>query len=366
MTEAESERCSILIADDDVDLCASLRDVLELEAWEVDVVHAGAAALDAVGVKDYDGLLLDIHLPDLAGTELLAQLEEAAPELEVLVITGQASLESAVEAVSPSTVGYLVKPLDFDRLFRLLAGIRKRRRTRRENRQLVAHLEEKYAELERYTYTVSHDLKSPLMTISGFAKLIERNVRDGNLETLRRDTEHVEKAVQHMARLLDDLLEHSRVGRVLHAVESVSLADLIEDVLRLLDGQLSERAIEVVIGEGLPTVRADRVRLRQALQNLIDNAVKFMGEQAAPRIEIGVCRRDELDLCFIRDNGVGIEPRYLDRVFGLFDQLDPSTGGTGIGLALSRRIIESHRGCLWVESEGTGQGSCFYFTLPAA
>lgn len=364
MIEA-AELYSILVADDDVDLCASIRDVLELEPYAVDIVHSGEAALAACREKGYDVLLLDIRLPDLSGTELVAHLEEVAPELEILIITGYASLENAVEAVSPLTVGYLVKPLDFDRLFTLLAGSRKRQLTRRENRRLVGHLEEKYAELERYTYTVSHDLKSPLLTISGFLKMVERSALDGDIENLRREMEHIERAVRHMAQLLDDLLELSRIGRTMSSIESIPLATLAQEVLDQLSRQFDERAVEIVVGDDLPTVQGDRVRLRQVLQILIDNAVKFMGDQAAPRIEIGVCRRDGENLCFVRDNGTGIEPRYLDRVFGLFNQLDPAVGGTGIGLALSRRIIESHGGRLWVESEGLGRGSCFFFTLPS-
>ena len=363
MTQAE-DICSILMADDDVELCASVKDVLELEPYEVDVVHSGKAALAACRTKAYDLLLLDVHLGDLSGTELLGRLEELVPELEVLIITGHASLETAVEAVSPSTVGYLVKPLDFDRLFTLLAGARKRRLTRLENRRLVEHIEEKYAELERFTYTASHDLKSPLVTISGFIKLIEKSALEGDAEKLRRDVAHVERAVRHMAQLLDGLLELSRIGRTINSVGAIGLAPLIQEVLDLLSGQIAERGIEVVISDGLPTVRADRFRLRQVLQNLIDNAVKFMGDQAAPRIEVGAHDGDGEHLFYVRDNGVGIDSSYFDRVFGLFNQLDPSVGGTGIGLALCRRIIESHGGRFWVESDGPGRGSCFFFTLP--
>lgn len=357
------EHCSILVADDDVDLCTSLKDVLELEPYDVELVHSGEAALSAFRERSYDALLLDIHLPDLAGTELLARLEEMAPELEVLVITGDASSSRAIEAVSPLTVGYLLKPLDFDRLFKLLARVRERQLTRRENRRLVEHLEEKCAELECYTYTVSHDLKSPLLTISGFIKLVERAAAEGDIEKVRRDVAHVEKGVRHMALLLDNLLELSRIGRTMSHAESIPLATLVEDVLA---HQLEQRGVEIVVPDDLPAVRADRVRLRQVLQNLIENAIKFVGQQAAPRIEIGASRRDGEITCFVRDNGMGIAPRYLDRVFGLFDKLDPTTNGTGIGLALSRRIIESHGGRLWVESEGVGRGSCFFFTLPAA
>ena len=110
----------------------------------------------------------------------------------------------------------------------------------------------------------------------------------------------------------------------------------------------------------LPLVCGDRARLVEVMQNLLDNACKFMGDQPQPRIEIGV---NEAAL-FVRDNGVGIDPAYQERIFGLFDKLDPQTPGTGIGLALVKRIIEIHGGKIWVESAGRGQGAMFYFTLP--
>ncbi|NQU20134.1 MAG: GHKL domain-containing protein, partial [Candidatus Nealsonbacteria bacterium] len=110
-------------------------------------------------------------------------------------------------------------------------------------------------------------------------------------------------------------------------------------------------------------VFADRRRLLEVLQNLIDNAVKYMGDQPRPRIEIGSRRDGNETVCYVRDNGIGIDPRYGERIFGLFDQLDQSIDGTGIGLALARRIIEIHGGRIWVESDGLGHGSTFCFTV---
>ena len=114
----------------------------------------------------------------------------------------------------------------------------------------------------------------------------------------------------------------------------------------------------------MPTIYGDRLRLIEVMQNLIDNAVKFVGQQPNPRIEIGAISKETEILCFVRDNGVGIKPQYHETVFGLFDRLDPSIEGTGIGLALVKQIIEIHNGTIWVESAGDGNGATFYFTLP--
>jgi signal transduction histidine kinase len=132
-------------------------------------------------------------------------------------------------------------------------------------------------------------------------------------------------------------------------------------------GRLQARGVRVEIAPGLPVVQGDRTRLIQAMQNLLDNAAKFMGNQSNPCIEIGTRGADAegKPIMFVRDNGIGIEPQYHERIFGLFNKLDAQGEGTGVGLALVKRIVEVHRGKIWVESE-LGQGTAFCFTLPAA
>jgi len=127
-------------------------------------------------------------------------------------------------------------------------------------------------------------------------------------------------------------------------------------------GQLKERQVEVRVEADFPIVRVDKVRAVEVLQNLIVNAVKFMGGQENPIIEIGTQSKDDEDVFFVRDNGVGVSPEFHERIFGLFNKLDPSSNGTGIGLALVKRIIEVHGGRIWVESE-VGKGATFFFTL---
>lgn len=226
-------------------------------------------------------------------------------------------------------------------------------------------LQEKNAELERFTYTVSHDLKSPLITIKGFAGALLQDVAAGRHHRLEGDLRRVADAADKMSSLLTDLLELSRVGRVVQQPAEVNLDELLRDVLRLLAGSIAQRHAEIVVQPGLPVVWADRQRLGEVWQNLIENALKFSRDQPQPRIEIGMRGSDAARVFFVLDNGVGIDPRYHETVFGLFNKLDARTEGTGIGLALVRRIVEVHGGRIWVESEGPGHGSAFCFTLPA-
>ena len=234
-----------------------------------------------------------------------------------------------------------------------------------ELRALIRELELKNAELERYTYTVSHDLKSPLVTIRGFLGYIEDHAAAGRMESLREDMARVVGATDRMRRLLDELLHLSRVGRVGNPPEDVAVASVVDEAVALARGRLDAGGIDVEIAPDLPTVRADRSRLLELVQNLVDNAILFMGDTSVPRIRVGWRRTDDAPVIFVRDNGIGIDPAYHERVFGLFDKLDPATGGTGVGLALARRIAEVHGGRIWVESEGKGRGCTVCFTLPA-
>lgn len=241
-------------------------------------------------------------------------------------------------------------------------GVIMRNLTERE--ELIAKLEAQNAELERFTYTVSHDLRSPLVTIKGFLGYIEQAVAAGNETRFKSDMQRISSAVEKMQLLLNDLLELSRIGRVINTPQNVPFADIVNDALELVHGQLESRRVTVQTQPSLPTVRGDRQRLTEVLQNLLDNAVKYMGDRSDPHIKIGM-RGEEAGkpIFFVKDNGIGIAPAYHERIFGLFNKLDPVSDGTGIGLALVKRIVEFHGGRIWVESE-LGKGSTFYFTLP--
>ena len=245
--------------------------------------------------------------------------------------------------------------------------ISRRREAEAEREHLIQELEAKNCELERFAYTVSHDLKSPLFTIRGFVGMLRRDTERGDAERVGQDIDRVETAAASMQRLLDDVLALSRLGRTVELRDPVPLADLAREAVGLLDGAIAARGVHIEIAD-LPTRVVDRTRMLEVFQNLIDNAIKFLGDQGDPRIEI-FARRDGGDavgseeIFVVRDNGVGIAPEHQGKVFGLFDRLDTKVEGTGVGLALVQRILELHGGRIWVESEGSGQGAAFCFTV---
>jgi chemotaxis family two-component system sensor kinase Cph1 len=251
-------------------------------------------------------------------------------------------------------------------IYGAVQDITERKHAEAEREALIRELEAKNAELERFAYTVSHDLKSPLITIRGFLGFVEQDAAAGNLDRVRSDLGRIADAVDKMQRLLNELLELSRVGRVIHPPQAVALGPLAHEAVSLVGGRLRDRHVAVTIADDLPSVWGDRARLLEVLQNLVDNAAKFMGEQKRPRLEIGARRDGDERVFFVRDNGKGIDARFRDRVFALFEKLDPDTEGSGVGLALVKRIVDLHHGRVWVESEGGGRGTTVCFTLPAA
>ncbi len=242
-----------------------------------------------------------------------------------------------------------------------------RKQAQEEREKLIKDLEQKNTEMERFNYTVSHDLKSPLITIKGFTDLLEKELVKENKQDLALGAiKHVNTAVDRMRLLLDDLLALSRVGRLMNPPEEFALGLLVDEVLEQLSGPIDDGKVHREIDPDLPTVSADRSRIFQVIQNLIENGIKFMGDQKEPLIKIGSRKENGAIVIFVQDNGIGINPEYHNRIFNLFQQLHPSKDGSGVGLTMVKRIIEFHKGRLWVESDGLGEGSTFCFTLPTS
>lgn len=235
---------------------------------------------------------------------------------------------------------------------------------RRQQQVLTEELEAKNAELERFVYTVSHDLKSPLVTITGYIGMLQQAIESNDSDRITNDMQQISKAAESMAELLEGLLELSRIGRIVNPPEAGSLSYLVRNAVDSVREKVVSRGIELEIDDDMPQYWGDRLRLLEVFQNLLENAIKFMGDQPSPRIRISAVEIGDETVCRIEDNGIGIDPRYHDRIFNLFERLDTETDGTGIGLSLVQRIIEAHGGTVRVESDGEQQGSTIEFTLP--
>ena len=232
-----------------------------------------------------------------------------------------------------------------------------------EREQLLQELEVKNTELERFTYTVSHDLKAPLLTIQGFAVVMREDFKRNEREEADNHLNSLIEEAAKMEHLLDDTLQLSRIGRIVNPPEDVSFADIAKDAIGQASEQLKTNAVEVSVAEDLPNVLVDHLRIAEVLVNLITNSINYMGEQPHPKIDIGYRLDGKETVFFVTDNGIGIDKNQHEKVFTLFYKLDSHGNGTGAGLAIVKRIIEVHEGRIWIESE-EGKGCTVCFTLP--
>lgn len=226
-------------------------------------------------------------------------------------------------------------------------------------------LARKNEELERFAYKVSHDLKSPLVTIKGFLAFVEKDLGAGDRERMTQDLGRIGQAADRMQDLLGDILELSRIGRSSNRIETFPLASALDLALDNLAGGIVASGAGIEKPLAWPEVTADRLRISEVFQNLLENALKYHGGKP-PHIVLGWKAEGGEYRIFVQDSGIGLEAKYLSTVFGLFNKLDPKSEGTGVGLALVQRIVELHGGRAWVESPGRGSGSTFWFSLPLA
>lgn len=249
-------------------------------------------------------------------------------------------------------------------VFSTFTNITQRKHADEERKRLINELETKNMELERFVYTASHELRTPLVTIAGFAEILSDDIARGEFAYIDKHFQQITSAINTMSALLEELLELSRVGHVTSPPVTLELGDLVRDAVKFVSFQAAEKNIKIAIAPDLPLITCDRTRLREVFQNLFENAIKFMGSQPDPVIEVGGEEQGDKLVCYVKDNGIGIDPAYHGRIFNLFEHLDPKTEGTGVGLTLVERIVKMHGGEIWVESDGPQTGSIFYFTLP--
>jgi two-component system, sensor histidine kinase and response regulator len=322
-------------------------------------------ALQALNNDTFNAILLDLGLPDSQGLETVRQVYEIAPKIPIVVLTGLDDEEIAVDTLRQGAQDYLVKgEIHRPWMVRAIHYAIERQQIVEQLQKLNDELARSNHELEQFAYIASHDLQQPLMSIGAFAQLITMKSQ-GHLDPkVDRYLTQILQAVTRMQQLIQDLLVYSRIGMGDRPTEPTDCNRILAEALEGLQGSIAESGA-IIRADPLPTVRADPAQLLQLFSNLLGNAIKYHRPDEPPQIYI-VVKPQRHEWCFeMRDNGIGIESEYFDRVFQIFQRLHSASTypGTGIGLAICKKIVESYGGRIWVEST-FDSGSSFFFTLP--
>ncbi|MFH0738793.1 MAG: ATP-binding protein [Candidatus Omnitrophota bacterium] len=251
-----------------------------------------------------------------------------------------------------------------DKLVEAKANVEQKKAEVEEQKRL---LEEVNKELDSFVYTVSHDLRAPLRGIDGLVKFIEEDYVD-KLDAQGKDyLSKIRVGANRMKQLIDDLLMLSRISRIKNPYEDVNMNELVSSVINRIEFDIKQHKVELKIADNLAVVRCDRIKMQEVFLNLINNAIKFSSKNKGinPRVEVGYNDRGQVHEFYVKDNGIGIDKKYQDEIFGIFKRLHTQEEfeGTGAGLGIVKRIIDDHKGSVWVDSE-LGKGATFYFTIP--
>jgi signal transduction histidine kinase len=306
-----------------------------------------------------DAVLLDLHLPDADGLEAIPKLIEAAPRIPIIVLTSLDDLRLAVRAVQRGAQDYLVKAqINGESLVRAL-------RYAIERKRAYAELERSNQDYRSFAHIVSHELKTPLSVVAYSYDLLTQRVGSRLDAETREFVDMAVDAVRHMNTLIDDLLAYARIDGGQKPAGHVDCEKVLQQVRQHLHLAIAESGATIT-HDPLPTIAADASQIQQLLRNILGNAIKYRRDEP-PRIHVSARREGNAWLFSVSDNGLGIPPEATEKVFLIFERLqsDDQSAGTGIGLALCKRIVERHGGRIWVESQ-PGRGSTFYFTLPGA
>ncbi len=303
--------------------------------------------------------LLSMHISDLDGLESYDIVEN---KMKALRQSGYVLFETVHKCKNGTLMDVEISTSYLEEKNCFCVFIRNITDRKKSEHELIR----KNHEIEQFIYTVSHDLRSPLVTVKTFLGFLEQDIAEGDADKTGKDLEFISSASNRMEALLNELLDMSRLGRLPLTSVEIEFSTLLGEALDAVAGQINTCGVNVQVSYQDIMLTGDRRRLLQIWQNLIDNALKYLGNQPAPVIRIGAeSNGDDVEF-FVSDNGIGIASHYHEKIFGIFEQLDRNSGGVGMGLTMVLRIVELYDGRIWVDSEGEGHGTCFRFTLPKA
>jgi light-regulated signal transduction histidine kinase (bacteriophytochrome) len=359
---------NVLIIEDNPADARLIREMLSggaMPGVRLDHATSLAAGLAILAKQAPDAVLLDLGLPDSQGMDTFIAAHSNAPNVPIVVLTGFSDEAVGSRTVEAGAQDYLVKgQVDAHGLVRAIEYAVRRHAQREELELIASELERRNAELSAFTYSVSHDLKEPLRTIEAFSQFVMEDYANALDEQGRDYLTRMGAAAARLKQMIEDLLLLSRTGQRPETVERVELSEVLNDIVAALDGSIRAKGGRVDIAPALPAVLGDRARVEQIFGNLISNALKF-GREEPPCVEIGVTAGDDGGTFFVRDNGIGIDPRYSERIFQVFQRLHrrEEYEGTGAGLAIVKRAAEALGGRVWLNST-LGKGSTFFVSLP--
>jgi signal transduction histidine kinase len=363
------DKIDILIVDDRPENLAALEAMLEDEQLNIHKALSGNEALGLMLDTSFSLVILDVQMPDMDGyqTAELMRSHEKTKNIPIIFVTAlNTEKQHLSKGYASGAVDYLAKPIEpvvLKSKIRIFGELHRQRKIIQDQLRLI---EEKNLELEQFAYMASHDLREPLRVVTLYLELLSRRYRGKLDEKADSFIHHAVSTAARMDKLIKGLLNYSRVATTDESFTSVELNKVFEEAVSNLYAAIRDSGT-VISKDDLPTLTGAPTLLLQLLQNLLGNAIKFAKPGIPPEIQVSALRRQQEWVFSVKDKGLGIEPKHFERIFAIFQRLHTHKEypGTGIGLALCKRIVERHHGRMWLESR-PGEGTTFFFTLPAS
>ncbi len=355
------QKVEVLLVDDDPGDSELVRQMLT-DDFTVDVVNHLASVMGQLKQR-YDVLILDLNLPDSQGYDTFEAVENMSGEVPVIVLTSNSDRKLAMKAMSHGAQDYLFKEtINAEVMVRSIRYAIERNKLVQEQKVITRELQRSNAELQQFVYVASHDLQEPLRMVTSYLSLMERTFKHQLDPKAKEYIDYAMEGGNRMRELINDVLAYSRVDTQGKKFAPVDMGAVVAKVLAILRITIEDTKAEITI-DPLPTINADESQMMQVTQNIIANALKFHGPDR-PMIHISSSQGDKEWTFSVKDNGIGLDTSDAEKIFQMFQRLHSREEypGTGIGLALTKKIVERHGGRIWVESR-KGEGATFFFTI---